>query len=56
MTIRHFQSSMTTRDHMRVVDASAGLEQSAFRRRLSLDERCWVKITKFAKPVPVAVQ
>jgi hypothetical protein len=50
---------MTTRDHMRVVDTSAGLEQSAFRRRLSLgarDERCWVKITKFAKPVPVAVQ
>jgi len=32
---------------MGVVDASAGLEQSAFRRRLSLvarDERCRVKI------------
>lgn len=35
-------------DHMGVVDASAGLEQPAFQRLLSLlqrDEKCWVKIT-----------
>jgi predicted TIM-barrel fold metal-dependent hydrolase len=35
-------------DHMGVVDASAGLEQPAFRKLLSLvghDEKCWVKIT-----------
>jgi predicted TIM-barrel fold metal-dependent hydrolase len=35
-------------DHMGVVDGSAGLEQPAFRKLLSLverDEKCWVKIT-----------
>ena len=35
-------------DHMGVVDASAGLEQPAFQKLLSLvkrDEKCWVKIT-----------
>jgi len=35
-------------DHMGVVDASAGLEQPAFRKLLALverDEKCWVKIT-----------
>ena len=35
-------------DHMGVVDASAGLDQPAFRKLLSLverDEKCWVKIT-----------
>lgn len=35
-------------DHMGVVDASAGLEQPAFRNLRSLlerDEKCWVKIT-----------
>lgn len=35
-------------DHMGVVDASAGIEQPAFQRLLSLvrrDEKCWVKIT-----------
>jgi len=35
-------------DHMGVVDASAGLDQPAFRTLLSLverDDKCWVKIT-----------
>lgn len=35
-------------DHMGVVDASAGLNQPAFQKLLSLvtrDEKCWVKIT-----------
>jgi predicted TIM-barrel fold metal-dependent hydrolase len=35
-------------DHMGVVDASAGLDQPAFQKLLSLvtrDEKCWVKIT-----------
>jgi 2-pyrone-4,6-dicarboxylate lactonase len=35
-------------DHMGVVDASAGVEQPAFQKLLSLcrrDEKCWVKIT-----------
>jgi len=35
-------------DHMGVIDASAGLQQPAFQKLLSLvrrDEKCWVKIT-----------